>query len=83
LRNPKWGLLAESFFWSYKHVDESAALLDTIKTVLDRPAPSLFVAPIDYRENAILTKHLGEITMGLQDVPLAVYPLVISRVESS
>jgi len=32
----------------------------------------LIVVPIDYRENAILTKHLGEITMGLQDVPLAV-----------
>ena len=65
LRNPKWGLLAESFVWSYNYVDESTALLDTIKTALDRPEPSLIVVPIDFRENAILTKHRVEITMGL------------------
>jgi len=38
LRNPKWGLLAESFGCSYNYVDESARLLDTIKTALDMPA---------------------------------------------
>jgi hypothetical protein len=27
--------------------------------------PSLIVIPIDYRENAILTRRLGVITMGL------------------
>jgi len=63
--NPKWGLLAESFGWSFDYVDESAALLDTIKTALNIPGPSLIVVPIDYRENAILTKRLGEISMGL------------------
>ena len=65
LRNPKLGLLAESFVWSYNYVDESTALLDTIKIALDRSGPSLIVVPIDFRENAILTKHRGEITMGL------------------
>ena len=63
--NPKWGLLAESFGWSYDYVDESLKLLDTVKNALEIPGPSLIVVPIDYRENAILTKRLGEITMGL------------------
>ena len=31
----------------------------------DAIRPSLIVVPIDYRENAILTRRLGEITMGL------------------
>jgi acetolactate synthase-1/2/3 large subunit len=63
--NPKWGLLAKSFGWSYDYVDESLKLLDTVKNALEIPGPSLIVVPIDYRENAILTKRLGEITMGL------------------
>jgi acetolactate synthase-1/2/3 large subunit len=63
--NPKWGLLAESFGWGYDYVDESPKLLETIKNALETPGPSLIVVPIDYRENAILTRRLGEITMGL------------------
>ncbi len=63
--NPDWGKLADSFGWSYDYVDESPKLLDTIKNALNTPGPSLIVVPIDYRENAILTRRLGEITMGL------------------
>lgn len=63
--NPKWGMLAESFGWSFDYVDESTKLLASIESALDTPGPSLIVVPIDYRENAILTKRLGEITMGL------------------
>jgi acetolactate synthase-1/2/3 large subunit len=63
--NPKWDMLAESFGWSFDYVDESAQLLSTVEKALDTPGPSLIVVPIDYRENAILTRRLGEITMGL------------------
>ncbi|MBT4124764.1 MAG: acetolactate synthase large subunit [Chloroflexi bacterium] len=63
--NPKWGMLAESFGWSFDYVDESPKLLSTIESALNTAGPSLIVIPIDYRENAILTKRLGEITMGL------------------
>ena len=63
--NPDWGKLADSFGWSFDYVDESVKLLDVIKNSLETAGPSLIVVPIDYRENAILTKRLGEITMGL------------------
>ena len=63
--NPKWNLLAESFGWNYDYVDKSVELLATIENALSTPGPSLIVVPIDYRENAILTRRLGEITMGL------------------
>jgi acetolactate synthase-1/2/3 large subunit len=66
--NPDWGKLAESFGWSFDYVDESVTLLDVIKNSLETAGPSLIVVPIDYRENAILTKRLGEITMGLEIV---------------
>jgi acetolactate synthase I/II/III large subunit len=63
--NPKWGMLAESFGWNFDYVDESTKLLGVIESALDTLGPSLIVVPIDYRENAILTRRLGEITMGL------------------
>ncbi len=63
--NPKWNLLAESFDWAFDYVDKSTELLATIENALATDGPSLIVVPIDYRENAILTRRLGEITMGL------------------
>ena len=63
--NPKWDLLAESFGWDFDYVDKSTELLATIEKALATEGPSLIVVPIDYRENAILTRRLGEITMGL------------------
>ena len=63
--NPDWVKLADSFGWSFDYVDESAKLLDMIKNSLETAGPSVTVVPIDHRENAILTKRLDEITMGL------------------
>jgi len=31
-----------------------------LRRALDEPGPSLLVVPVDYRENPILTKRLGE-----------------------
>jgi len=63
--NSKWDMLVESFGWNYDYVDQSAELLSAIKNVLNTSEPLLIVVPIDYRENDILTRRLGEITMGL------------------
>lgn len=63
--NPKWDALAESFGWDFDYVDKSVELLSVIENALETEGPSLIVVPIDYRENAILTRRLGEITMGL------------------
>jgi acetolactate synthase-1/2/3 large subunit len=63
--NSKWDMIVESFGWNYDYVDQSTELLSSIKNVLNTSEPSLIVVPIDYRENDILTRRLGEITMGL------------------
>jgi len=60
--NPDWAKLAESFGWNGHIVDRSADLVKTLEAALDEAGPSLVVIPIDYRENALLTKKLGEIT---------------------
>ncbi len=60
--NPDWLLLAQSFGWNGHYVKKSADLVDTLKAALGEAGPSLVVIPIDYRENQLLTKKLGEIT---------------------
>ena len=60
--NPDWNLLAESFGWNGHYVNNSADLAATLDKALAEPGPSLLVIPIDYRENMLLTKKLGEIT---------------------
>ena len=60
--NPDWKLLAQSFGWNGHYVTASADLQSTLNTALDEDGPSLVVIPIDYRENELLTKKLGEIT---------------------
>jgi acetolactate synthase-1/2/3 large subunit len=60
--NPDWLLLAESFGWNGHHVTSSRNLKATLAGALSEDGPSLVVIPIDYRENALLTKKLGEIT---------------------
>ncbi|NOX70925.1 MAG: acetolactate synthase large subunit [Gammaproteobacteria bacterium] len=60
--NPDWAKLAESFGWNGHIVDRSADLAKTLEVALDEAGPSLVVIPIDYRENALLTKKLGDIT---------------------
>jgi acetolactate synthase-1/2/3 large subunit len=60
--NLEWLTLASAFGWNGHYVTNSASLADTLETAFDEDGPSLVVIPIDYRENALLTKKLGEIT---------------------
>lgn len=59
--NPDWQLLAQSFGWNGHYVNNAADLAGTLKMALEESGPSLVVIPIDYRENQLLTKKLGEI----------------------
>jgi acetolactate synthase-1/2/3 large subunit len=38
-----------------------------LETAFNDPGPSLVVIPIDYRENELLTKKLGEITCTIKN----------------
>lgn len=60
--NPDWLQLADAFGWNGHYVKQSADLGSALERALDEDGPSLVVIPIDYRENALLTKKLGEIT---------------------
>jgi acetolactate synthase-1/2/3 large subunit len=60
--NPDWDLLAQSFGWNGHYVENAVDLAGTLETAFAESGPSLVVIPIDYRENALLTKKLGEIT---------------------
>ena len=59
--NPDWKQLASAFGWHGHYVSESADLESTLEKAFGEKGPSLVVVPIDYRENALLTKKLGEI----------------------
>ena len=60
--NPEWLGLAKAFGWSGHRCENSADLQATLEAAFNQPGPSLVVIPIDYRENPILTKKLGELT---------------------
>jgi acetolactate synthase-1/2/3 large subunit len=60
--NPDWLTLAHAFGWHGHLISESEELAATLETAFNEDGPSLVVIPIDYRENALLTKKLGEIT---------------------
>ena len=60
--NPEWLGLAKAFGWSGHRCENSADLKQTLEDAFNEPGPSLVVIPIDYRENPILTKKLGELT---------------------
>jgi len=60
--NPEWMGLAKCFGWHGHRCDNSADLAATLDTAFAEDGPSLVVIPIDYRENSILTKKLGELT---------------------
>ena len=60
--NPDWLQLAQAFGWHGHRVERSAELQDTLETAFQEQGPSLVVIPIDYRENQLLTKRLGQIT---------------------
>jgi acetolactate synthase-1/2/3 large subunit len=60
--NPDWTMLAQSFGWNGHFVHNAAELATTLESAFEEQGPSLVVIPIDYRENPLLTKKLGEIT---------------------
>jgi acetolactate synthase-1/2/3 large subunit len=60
--NPDWTLLAKSFGWNGHYVTNAADLTATLESAFEEKGPSLIVIPIDYRENPLLTKKLGEIS---------------------
>jgi acetolactate synthase-1/2/3 large subunit len=60
--NPDWLQLASAFEWGGHFCANSRDLQATLERAFNEEGPSLVVIPIDYRENAILTKKLGEIT---------------------
>jgi acetolactate synthase-1/2/3 large subunit len=60
--NPEWKTLAQAFGWNGHYVKNAADLAGTLEAAFGEDGPSLVVIPIDYRENPLLTKKLGEIT---------------------
>jgi acetolactate synthase-1/2/3 large subunit len=63
--NPDWLTLAAAFGWHGHYISRSRDLKKALQSAFDEPGPSLVVVPIDYRENELLTRKLGEITSGL------------------
>jgi len=60
--NPDWLGLAQAFGWNGHTVDASVDLATTLHRAFEEDGPSLVVMPVDYRENMLLTKRLGELT---------------------
>jgi acetolactate synthase-1/2/3 large subunit len=60
--NPDWKGLATAFGWHGHVINDAADLEPALESAFGEKGPSLVVIPIDYRENALLTKKLGEIT---------------------
>ncbi len=60
--NPDWLELAHAFGWNGYRCERSSELKNTLESAFEESGPSLVVIPIDYRENQLLTKKLGEIT---------------------
>ena len=58
--NPDWNGLAKAFGWHGHYVENSADLEGALETAFEESGPSLVVIPIDYRENPLLTKKMGE-----------------------
>jgi acetolactate synthase I/II/III large subunit len=63
--NPDWVQLAESFGWAGMRVENSRDLKPALEKAFTLDRPALVTIPIDYRENALLTKRLGNIACPL------------------
>jgi acetolactate synthase-1/2/3 large subunit len=63
--NPDFVKLAECFGWNGFRCENSRDLQETLTKSFETPGPSLVVIPIDYRENNLLTKRLGEIACSI------------------
>ena len=59
--NPNWMELASAFGWHGHKVKNSRDLVTELSAAFEEQGPSLVVIPIDYRENMLLTKRLGDI----------------------
>ncbi|MDH5659852.1 MAG: thiamine pyrophosphate-dependent enzyme, partial [Gammaproteobacteria bacterium] len=59
--NPDWLQLASAFGWHGHKVNNARDLFSELESAFEEQGPSLIVVPIDYRENMILTKRLGDI----------------------
>jgi acetolactate synthase-1/2/3 large subunit len=57
--NPDWMQLATAFGWHGQCVENARDLRGALETALEHAGPAFVVIPIDYRENAILSKKLG------------------------
>ncbi len=60
--NPDWMQLAKSFDWNGHLVTDADNLQTALEASFNESGPSLVVIPIDYNENKLLTKRLGELT---------------------
>lgn len=63
--NPDWVTLAESFGWAGMRVERSRELRPALEKAFSLNRPVLLTIPIDYRENPLLTKRLGDIACPL------------------
>ncbi len=59
--NPNWLELASAFGWHGHQVNNSRDLVTELTAAFKEDGPSLVIVPIDYRENMLLTKRLGDI----------------------
>ena len=59
--NPDWMQLARAFGWNGFRCNRSRDLKTVLEDSIAAEGPSLVVIPIDYRENQLLTKRLGNI----------------------
>jgi acetolactate synthase-1/2/3 large subunit len=60
--NPEWAQLGAAFGWTVHPCDRSEQVAETLEAAFATKGPSLMTVPIDYRENMLLTRRLGEIT---------------------
>jgi acetolactate synthase I/II/III large subunit len=59
--NPDWLDLARAFGWNGHRVERSADFSNVLALAVAESGPSLVVAPVDYRENMVLNRRLGEL----------------------
>ncbi|MDZ7785208.1 MAG: acetolactate synthase large subunit [Halioglobus sp.] len=58
--NPDWLQLAAAFGWHGHMIERSLDLQAALEQAFTEAGPSLVVVPVDYRENQLLTKRLGD-----------------------
>lgn len=63
--NPDFVKLAEAFGWNGFRCENAADLQATLEESFQAEGPSLVVIPIDYEENGLLTKRMGELTASI------------------